>query len=133
MAYPNKMICMRGTPTIMPNVTRSRESWRTSLVATALSRRIADANLPFGSAAKFFRPRRHDEHVFEAGGGMRDLRIDVVLLQQRAQLNFCVLHVAIREHAQPDPELRHAVNPGQFPDEARRFAAIRTFDLVDVR
>src|SRR6187402_2220604 len=119
MAYPNRMICMSGTPTIMPKVTRSRESWRTSFSATALRRRIAEANLPGLLAAKFFRPRRDNEHVFEARAGMRDLRVDVVLLQQRAQLGFGILHVAIRQHAQSDTELRDAVDPGQFADEAR--------------
>src|SRR5690349_17734272 len=129
MAYPNRMICMRGTPTIMPKVTRSRESWRTSLVATARSRRIAEVNLP---AAKFFGPRRDDEHVFETRVGVSHLRVDVVLLEQRAQLDFGVFHIAAGEHAQPDAELRHAMDPGQLANESRRFAAIRAFDLEDV-
>src|SRR5678816_2611332 len=96
------MICMSGTPTIMPNVTRSRESWRTSLMATARRRRIAPVNL---LAATFFSPCRHDEHIFEAGVRELDPRIDGVLLQQRAQLDLGILHVAVREHAQPYTEL----------------------------
>src|SRR5689334_18171990 len=98
------MICMSGTPTIMPNVTRSRESWRTSFVATALRRRTAAWNLS-ALAPKFFGPRCHDEYVFETRVRVRNLRIDVVLLQQRAQLHFGILHIAIREHTQPDAEL----------------------------
>src|SRR5882672_3568330 len=119
MAYPNRMICMSGTPTIMPKVTRSRESWRTSLVATAFSRRIAPLNL---LAAKFFRPRRHHEYVFEAGVGQFNLGVDRVSFQERAQLVFGVLHVAVREHAQPDAELGDAVHPRKLANEAWRFA-----------
>src|SRR5687767_10364672 len=123
------MICISGTPTIMPKVTRSRESWRTSLVATALSRRTAALIL---SAAKFFGPRRDDEHVFQAGVGELDARVDPMLLQQRAQLRLGVFHVSIGEHAQPDTELGHAMHPRKLADEARRFAAIRAFDFEDV-
>src|SRR6187402_998464 len=123
------MICMSGTPTIMPNVTRSRESWRTSLMATARRRRIAPVNL---LAATLFSPRRHDEHVFEAGIGELDLRVDGVLLQQCAQLDFGILHVAISEHAQPYTELGYPVHPRKFAYQARRLAAVRAFDLVDV-
>src|SRR6187549_3999821 len=124
------MICMSGTPTIMPKVTRSRESWRTSLVATAFSRRNAPVNL---LAAKFFGPRRDDEHVFQAGVYELDARVDPMLLQQRAQLGLGVCHAAIGEHAQPDAELGHAMHPRKLADEARRFAAIRAFDFEDVR
>src|SRR4051812_19828128 len=102
------MICMSGTPTIMPKVTRSRESWRTSLVATAFSRRSAPRNL---LAATFFAPRRHDEYVLEAGIREFDPARDAVLLQQRAQLRRGILHVAIREHAQPYAKLGDAVYP----------------------
>src|SRR6187399_728045 len=116
------MICMSGTPTIIPNVTRSRESWRTSLKATARRRRSAEENLPGFSAAKFFGPRRHHEHVFEARVGVRYLRIDAVLFQQCAQLDLGVLHLAVGEHAQPDAELRHAVHPRQLANESRCFA-----------
>src|SRR6478752_1649250 len=123
------MICMSGTPTIMPNVTRSRESWRTSLVATALSRRNAIVNL---LAATLFAPRRHDEHVFEAGIGELDPRVDGVLLQQGAQLDLGILHVAVREHAQPYTELGYAVHPRKLAYQARRLAAVRTLDFVDI-
>src|SRR4051812_10058901 len=123
------MICMSGTPTIMPKVTRSRESWRTSLVATAFTRRIAALNL---LAAKFFGPRGNHEHVFEAGVGELDPGVDGVLLQQRAQLGFGILHAAIGEHAQADTELRDTVHPGQLADEARRFTAIGPFYFEDV-
>src|SRR6187549_181877 len=123
------MICMSGTPTIMPNVTRSRESWRTSLMATARRRRIAPVNL---LAATLFSPRRHDEHVFEAGIRELDLRVDGVLLQQCAQLDLGILHIAIREHAQPNAELCYSVHPWKFAYEAGRLAPVRTFDFVDV-
>src|SRR5688500_11913907 len=109
------MICISGTPTIMPKVTRSRDSWRTSLVATALSRHTAALNL---LAAKLFGPRRHDEHVFQAGVGELDARVDPMLLQQRAQLGLGVFYLAIGEHAQPDAELRHAMHPRKLADEA---------------
>src|SRR5436189_5732775 len=123
------MICMSGTPTIMPNVTRSRESWRTSLVATALSRRNAIVNL---LAATLFAPRCHDEHIFEAGIGEFDPRVDGVLLQQRAQLDLGILHVAIRENAQTYTELCYPVHPRKFAYQARPLAAGRPLDFVDV-
>src|SRR5262245_37818022 len=114
------MICMSGTPTIMPKVTRSRESWRTSLVATALSRRTAELSL---LAGKVFAPRRDHEHVLEAGARELDLCLDRMLLQERTQLRVRVFHVAVRENAQPDAELGDAVDPGKLADESRRLAA----------
>ena len=89
----------------------------------------AASNLVSGQV---FRPRRHHEHVFEAGIGEFDLRLDAVLFQQRAQLGLGVLHAAVGEHAQPDAELSDAVHPGKLADESRRFAAIRAFDFEDV-
>ena len=38
MAYPNRISCITGTPTIIPKVSRSRRSWRTSLRAMAPAR-----------------------------------------------------------------------------------------------
>src|SRR5262245_52033705 len=108
------MICMSGTPTIIPKVTRSRESWRTSLVATALTRRNAPVNL---LARKVLAPRRHDEDVLETGMGEFDFGVDRMLFQERAQLRVRVLHVPVRENPQPDTKLGDAVHPRQFPDE----------------
>src|SRR6188768_376027 len=113
------MICMSGTPTIMPKVTRSRESWRTSLVATALRRRSAAVSL---LVATLFAPGRHDEHVLEAGIRVFDFRVDAMLLQQRSQLGLGVFHAAVREHAQPYSELSYSVDPRKLANQPRRLA-----------
>src|SRR5688572_1475477 len=104
------MICMSGTPTIMPKVTRSRPSWRTSLTATARRRRNEVVNL---SVATLQSLRRDHEYVLEAGLRARDGRLDAMLVQQGTQLCFGVALAAFGEHAQSQPELRDAAYPGQ--------------------
>src|SRR5690349_19132416 len=78
MAKPNSSICMSGTPTIMPKVTRSRDSCRISLRATARRRRN-EARKEL--VATGFRPCGHHEHVLEAGVRALDGRCDARLRQ----------------------------------------------------
>src|SRR5690242_3829315 len=113
---------MSGTPTIIPNVTRSRASWRTSFIATARRRRSEAASL---LTAIPVHPCGDDEHVFEAGVGRLDLRADTVLFEHAAQLIAGVRRAAIGEHAQAHAELRDAVHPGQGAQQLRRLAAVR--------
>src|SRR5688572_21314633 len=125
---------MSGTPTIIPKVTRSRDSWRTSLTATARRRRSAAVNRRGRSgilsgtgiailARELVFSGRHDEHVFQAGLRVRKGGRDAVLPEQRAQRATGIGLAAVREHAQAHAELRHAVHPGQFANEPRCLAA----------
>src|SRR5690348_11841816 len=104
------MICISGTPTIMPKVTRSRDSCRTSLSATARMRRSAAVKRSGAMVA----PRGHDEHVLEAGMRAGELRVDAVLLQQCAQALLRLRIAARHQHAEPQAELRGALHPGQL-------------------
>src|SRR5262245_52930114 len=101
----------------MPNVTRSRESCRTSFCETARSRRSAAAarrgqGWAGASVATSFPARRDDEHVFQARVRALDGGLDAMPAEQRAQLVAGLAHAAIGEHPQPDAELRDAVDPG---------------------
>src|SRR5881394_1016992 len=120
---------MSGTSTIMPNVTRSRESCRTSLVATANNRRNEARSL---LVAMLLRLRGDDEYVFETRVGALGACVDAALLEQCAQLRIGIRDVAVGEHAQPGAELRHAMHPGQGADQARRLAAVGAFDFKDI-
>src|SRR5688572_1017266 len=126
MAKPNSSICMSGTPTIIPKVTRSRDNWRISLTATARRRRNDARSL---ATIALLAARGHDEHVFEAGMRGFDARTDAVIRQQCTQRVAGSALATIREYAQADAELRDAVNPRQFADQARSLAAVGAFDL----
>src|SRR6478735_5495869 len=122
------MICISGTPTIMPKVTRSRDSCRTSLSATARMRRRAAVNF----SAAMIVPGRNYEHILEAGMRARELPLDSLLLQQRAQSLLGLRIAARHQHSQAQAELRDTLHPGQFADQARRIRAVGAFDLVHV-
>src|SRR5689334_17581627 len=105
----------------MPNVTRSRDSWRTSFIATARRRRNEAASL---TLAMLVLARGHDEHVFEARMRALDARVDAMLAQLGAELLRGFAFAAIGQHAQPHAELRHAVHPRKLAQQARRGAAV---------
>src|SRR5579863_973466 len=66
MAYPNRITCKSGTPTIMPKVSLSLRSWRTSFPAMARMRRrlSSTAGHPFITLEGC----GGDEHVFQVRG-----------------------------------------------------------------
>src|SRR6185295_5151538 len=115
------MICISGTPTIMPKVTRSRDSWRTSFSATARRRR---SELERFSSAMILAPRRDDEHVLETAMAAGDGGVNAMGFEQPAQLRLRVAGAAIHQHAQSQAELGDAMHPGQLTEQPRRIAAV---------
>ncbi len=62
-----------------------------------------------------------------------DARLDAVPRSSSVRSAAAASAVAaVRQHAQPDAELRDAVYPGQFAQQSRRFDAVGAFDFVDV-
>ena len=117
----------------MPNVSRSRRSWRTSLVAMAKMRDMRcqlKPDPPEGSVVGF-EARGGDEHVLETRSHALDLALYPMLIEQRPDAAFRVRTLRIEQRVQTIAELRDALHVVLAVERVARSAHIVGFDLDD--
>ena len=93
---------MSGMPTIIPKLSRSRESCRSSLSVTARIRPNIASRLHSRRRLRIApEPRRGDEHVLEARVHDRDLRIDAGRFETPTHARRSIRRLWIEQRVQP--------------------------------